>query len=406
MKLPSPLFILIGNYPPDRQESMIRFTNLLADGLRSRGMTVEIVAPQPLLLGKNSHPGKDAGKWLGYADKWIFFPWRLRQLVRRRRREFGNDVRYHICDHSNAPYLAHLPRNRTVLTCHDVLAIRGALGYPEAYCAASRTGLLLQRWILRHLGQAQQIACVSGQTLRHLCELTGHSRPQPGWRVVHNALNAEFSRLEPPRAARILEATGVAPPFLLHVGSNLPRKNRRLLLALCRQGSQSWQGNICFAGDPMDSMLAGEARALGILARIQCLPRPDHRTLCALYNLAHAFVFPSFSEGFGWPLIEAQACGTPVITSNLEPLLEIAGGGALHADPHDPKSFAAALESLKNPATRQSLTEKGLRNIARFALAPMIDKYLELHQLNRPAEVCPQTETCCSNSSLSSCPGN
>jgi len=375
-------FILIGNYPPDGQESMLRFTELLARGLRSRGITVEIWNPRPVLLGSNLNFPKSLRKWLAYVDKWILYPFSLRRAVRKTRRAFGDGVRFHVCDHSNSPYLAQLPKNRSAITCHDVLAIRGALGDATAYCQASRMGVILQKWILKHLRGAQRIACVSNLTLRHLREVTGES--QPGWKVVHNAFNAEFSRVETGEAIGILKQKGISvpQPFLLHVGSNLPRKNRRMLLQMIKQGNHSWPGNICFAGDVVEAPLAEEARALGIHDRIHSVVKPDHETLCALYSLADALVFPSFSEGFGWPLIEAQACGTPVIASNLEPLPEVTGGAALHADPHAPQAFAAALVKLNEAGVRKSLIEQGLKNAGRFGVARMIDGYLALHELN------------------------
>jgi glycosyltransferase involved in cell wall biosynthesis len=376
-------FILIGNYRPDGQESMLRFTELLADGLRNCGMTVEVLTPQRILIGKNANSSQGIAKWLGYVDKWILFPLTLRRIVKKRRRELGDAIRFHICDHSNAPYLAYLPKNQTGITCHDVLAIRGALGDPAAFCQASRMGVVLQHWILKHLRAADRIACVSNLTLRHLCEVACESIPKPNWVVVHNSYNAEFRKIETDEAIKILERQGILlpQPFLLHVGSNLSRKNRRMLLHMIRQGGKLWPGHCCFAGDPMDDSLATEARKLGILDRIHSVPKPDHKTLCALYSLAHAFVFPSFSEGFGWPLIEAQACGTPVIASNLEPLPEVSGGAALHADPHDVPSFAAALLKLNDKAARKSLIEQGLKNAARFGLSPMIEGYLALHEL-------------------------
>ena len=335
------------------------------------------------MVRKNSSPGKGLGKWLAYVDKWILFPFALRRLVQEKQREFGGNVHYHVCDHSNAPYLAHLPENRSAITCHDVLAIRGALGYPDSYCAASRTGVVLQRWILKHLSRARRIACVSGLTLRQLCEVAGQKIHPPGWPVLHNAFNAEFEKIETAEAMRILEGQGIAipRPFLLHVGSNLPRKNRRMLLQMITQAGRSWPGHLCFAGEAGDAQLVAEAQKLGIQARIHSVAKPDHQTLCALYSLAHAFVFPSLSEGFGWPLIEAQACGVPVIASDLEPLPEVSGGAALHANPHDAAAFASALQSLEDATVRNSLVERGFQNARRFDLATMIDGYLALHEL-------------------------
>lgn len=363
---------------------MIRFANILADGLKQRGISVEILIPKPILLGKDTISGKGLVKWMGYVDKWLLFPVALRLTVRDRSRKFGENVSYHICDHSNAPYLAHLPKNQTGITCHDVLAIRGALGFPSAYCAASRTGVMLQKWILKHLQNARRIACVSHLTLNQLYEVAGKQNPSAGWKVVHNAFNAEFVKTELREATQILDGNGIhlPRPFLLHVGSNLPRKNRRMLLQMIMQNGQLWPGHICFAGEPMDAVLTEEAIKLGIQDRVHSVPKPDHKTLCALYSLAFAFIFPSLSEGFGWPLIEAQACGVPVIASNLEPLPEVTGGAALHADPHDAKSFASALQMLNDASVVNKLVEQGLKNSARFGLATMIDGYLDLHALD------------------------
>jgi glycosyltransferase involved in cell wall biosynthesis len=375
-------FVLIGNYPPDGQESMLRFADLLARGLKSRGASVEIIAPQPVLVTGPSNPGSGWRKWLAYADKWVLFPPALRRIVRDRDRQFGGDVQYHICDHSNAPYLKQLPKDRSAITCHDVLAIRGALGYPDSYCAASRTGIILQRWILKHLSAAPRVACVSRLTLRHLCEVTGRSSPQPGWTVIPNALNATFEKMERAEAIRVLNQHGISipQPFLLHVGSNLPRKNRRMLLQMAAHSPDAWHGAICFAGEAPDAELQAEARRLGWHDKVHAVPKPDHETLCALYSLADAFVFPSLSEGFGWPLIEAQACGLPVIASDIEPLPEVTGCAALHVNPRDAGAFAAALKQLNDPATRESLVEAGLKNAARFDLPAMTVSYLALHE--------------------------
>jgi len=385
--VPAQHFVLIGNYPPDEQESMIRFANILAQGLKARGLTAEIVVPQPVLIKKNSSPGKGLGKWLAYVDKWILFPFTLRRIVQEAERKHGKTVRFHVCDHSNAPYLAKLPAERSAITCHDVLAIRGALGYPDSYCAASRAGVILQKWILKHLRQARHIACVSRLTLRHLHEITGEVNSKPGWTVIHNAFNAEFKPIERNEAARILERQGISipQPFLLHVGSNLPRKNRRMLLHMITQNGQAWPGHVCFAGESADAELLAEAQKLGIQSRVHSVAKPDHETLCALYSLAQAFVFPSLSEGFGWPVIEAQACGAPVIASNLDPLPEVSGGAALHENPHDAAAFASALKSLNDTPTRSSLVEQGFQNAKHFDLATMIDAYLALHELNGTA---------------------
>ncbi|WP_018614255.1 glycosyltransferase family 4 protein [Segetibacter koreensis] len=373
--------ILIGNYKPDKQESMIRYALMLESGFIKAGFKTRIWWPTVFLGGFVKSTTSGLGKWLGYIDKWVFFPlilnYRLLKLNQ-------NNFRFHVCDHSNAPYLKHLPADTTGITCHDVIAIRGGLGHADAYCDSSKMGKILQRWILGNLCKAKLLAAVSTLTLNQLRKLILHPSIQSkNWRVIYNALNAEFTPIEEKKRKLLLQNTGLYPdmPFLLHVGSGLPRKNRKMLLDMVHVIKNEWQGNICFAGDPIDEKLLSLAESLGIEKRIVSIIKPDHDTLVALYNACEAFIFPSFSEGFGWPLIEAQACGAPVIASNIEPMPEISGRAALHVNPYSPEEFAEAFLSLKDIDKRSEIIEKGFYNSRRFSLNKMIDEYLALHKL-------------------------
>ncbi|MFD1467653.1 glycosyltransferase [Hymenobacter caeli] len=373
--------ILIGNYPPDGQESMERFAQMLDAGLRNAGAATEIWRPVPVFGARVGATNAGYRKWLGYLDKWMIFPLVLRWRQRRPALQESN-VRFHVCDHSNAPYLAHLDPQRASITCHDVLAIRGGLGYADAHVVASRLGQTLQKWIFRHLSQARRLASVSQFTLRQLVELTG-AGPLAGWRVIHNAFNADFEPLSPVAREAVLHRAGLSfpAPFLLHVGSGLPRKNRSLLLDMVHALGNRWVGTICFAGEPLDEALLAHAGALGLRGRVASVVKPDHTTLVALYSACEAFVFPSLSEGFGWPIIEAQACGAPVIASNIEPMPEVSGGAALHADPTDASAFAAALLALQQPGARDALVQQGFANCRRFETTYMVRAYLNLYGL-------------------------
>ena len=372
--------ILIGNYPKDRQESMERFAQMLYTGFREAGIESEIWRPQVILANQFKSTTSGIGKWVGYLDKWILFPLLLRWRLLDKRFN-GTDVHFHVCDHSNAPYLPHLPEERTSITCHDVLAIRGALGYADAYCPASGFGKILQKWILSNLSQAKRIACVSQLTLDQLDELTVGQRPgKANWRVIHNAFNADFSVIDRTKTDTLLAKVGLdrANPYILHVGSRLPRKNRKMLVNMVHALGSKWQGYICFAGQPLDDELITHARTMGLNERIVSVEKPDHATLVALYNACEAFIFPSFSEGFGWPVIEAQACGAPVIASKTKPLPEVSGGAAFHADPAEPQQFADALLTLQDQHTRAKVIQRGFENCRRFEPSQMVNSYLRL----------------------------
>lgn len=369
--------ILIGNYLPDRQESMLRFAQMLEDGFRQAGFAVETWLPTVVLGHFTTNTYTGLGKWLGYLDKWVLFPlvlrWRLRKHA-------SGTYRYHVCDHSNAPYLAHLPAAHTGITCHDVLAIRGGLGHADAFVPASRLGRLLQTWILNNLSSARHLAAVSRFTLDQLRELAPTAPTTSDWRVIPNAFNAKFWPMPAVQAWQTLQSTGLQPdvPFLLHVGSDLPRKNRALLLNMVAALGSRWTGIICFAGDTPEPALLAQADALGLRHRLVAVVKPAHEVLVALYSMCAAFVFPSYSEGFGWPVIEAQACGAPVIASSTAPMPEVSGGTALHASPDDAGAFAEAFLQLSTTSLGPELVQQGFANCQRYEPTLMTAAYLDL----------------------------
>src|SRR6476469_4845102 len=116
--------VLLGNYRQDGQRSMLRFSSLLSRELSGRGWANEILHP-PAWAGRwPAHYSGGFGKWLAYVDKYIIFPAQLR----RRAAAAPPGTLFHICDHSNAPYLGCLGKRPVVVTIHDLLAVRGGLG--------------------------------------------------------------------------------------------------------------------------------------------------------------------------------------------------------------------------------------------------------------------------------------
>ena len=382
--------ILIGNYPPDKQESMERFAQMLSTGFNRAGVKTEIWRPIAV-FGSVTNTTFGVGKWLGYIDKWILFPiilrWRLRKAKMRK-----SSVRFHVCDHSNAPYLKHLPTDRTVITCHDALAIRGAFGHADAYCPASPAGVILQKWILRRLQRAGSLIVTSLLTYDHLLQLSSNRDiNRKNWHIIPLAFNADFKKIQKEQRDSLITQVGLRPgiPFLLHVGSSLPRKNRKMLIDMVAILGDTWDGKICFAGEAVESDLWDYAKSKGLRERVLSVVKPSHEILVALYNACEAFVFPSFSEGFGWPVIEAQACGSLVIASDLPPMPEVSGGAALHANPNNADEFAQAFSLLRSDDNlRGELVQKGFENVKRFDLDKMTNAYLRLHGYVKETECC------------------
>ena len=375
------MVLLIGNYPADRQQSMQRFARMMLDGLTSAGVPAELIQPQPF-LGRFRYAGRFVAKWLAYIDKFVFFPRRLRTKLK------AVPALVHICDHSNAMYARYIRGVPVVATCHDLLAVRGALG-EQTDCPASFTGKLLQRWIISGLEAAAVISCVSQATLDDARRLVTRRDGKPRLEVISLGLNYSYRELPPHDArARWAEHSVLAPgiPFVLHVGSNLPRKNRAGVLRIFARCKDQWNGWLVFAGEPLSEALRSLARQLDVLDRVAEVPNATSELLEVLYNCATVLLFPSTFEGFGWPIAEAHACGCPVICTDREPMTEVAGGAALTHDIEDEAGFAADLLRLSNPAEREHWSAKGLENAKRFSSARMIARYCELYRSLAPAK--------------------
>ncbi len=370
--------VLLGNYAPARQQSMLRFAGMMQTGWRRRGVAAFLVQPEPW-AARRAPAG--ARKWAAYVDQYVRFPGRAAAMAMAQGWDGTRPTVFHICDHSNSIYLRGLGGRRVVLTCHDLLAVRGARG-EATYCPASPTGKILQALILRYLGRVPWVACDSAATTEDFRRLTGRVDDD---RVVTIplALNAPFAPVPAAEAAaRLARFPGLLDgPYLLHVGSGLARKNRAGVLRALALARKEWPGRVVFAGDALNESERAVAREVGLPAEaVVEIPGPTHDELAALYSRAHALVFPSYSEGYGWPVLEAQACGCPVICSNVTSLPELAGAAAVLVAPDDFRGMAGAIIALAGAAERAKLGAAGLANAARFSADRMFDAYANLYQ--------------------------
>jgi glycosyltransferase involved in cell wall biosynthesis len=199
---------------------------------------------------------------------------------------------------------------------------------------------------------------------RYVAETTpaGFRRAAP--LVVHHGVAAVFS--PPPRS-------NVREDFLLVVGDVYVQKNLHTLIeALALVRRQHPTIGLRIAGTEIDADYAAALHRLvrerGLGDAVIFLGRRDTAEIIELYRRCIAFVFPSTIESFGMPLVEAMACGAPVIASNTTAMPEIAGGAALLCDPAEPREIADAILSvLDDPALRQSLSERALMRAKAFS---------------------------------------
>jgi glycosyltransferase involved in cell wall biosynthesis len=373
--------LLVANYLPDRQESMLRFAAALDEGLRAAGVDVEMVRPEPLFGRLRAGP-TGLGKWLGYLDKFLVFPPRLH------RRAAAADL-IHICDHSNGMYVTGTVAARPhLVTCNDMLAVRSALGeFPQNPVRWS--GRILQRWIRAGLRRARRLTCISDATRRDVLRLAGH-RPEAvsvtymGQNYPYAPVAEVAAAAEARRRGEAFDATAFARhglpngPYLLHVGGDQWYKNRPGVIAM-HAGLRGRLGEraprLVLVGPPV-----GETDGSG---DIETRRGVDNAGLAALYSGAELLLFPSLEEGFGWPIIEAQACGCRVVTTGKDPMREVGGEAACYvADPADIAGAVSTIETLlaQSASARAALIQAGCENAARFSTERMIREYLAIYE--------------------------
>jgi glycosyltransferase involved in cell wall biosynthesis len=364
--------LLISNYKPDNQRSMLGYTRFLKHELQTRGISVEIAYPPVILGGLPFLPGPFK-KWIGYIDKYLFAPAYLRK-------EAAQADIIHVCDHSNAMYLQCAEERPALITCHDTIAIFAARGaYPGV--KVGLTGRIQQRWIASNLLGAKHIISVSNKTQDDLELLAPgiHSRTT----VIHHHLNWNYFPASPEAIAEAKSNCGLDPEtrYLLHLGGNSWYKNRSgaiQIFAALRKYSEFQSVKLVLAGKRLSSQMRQHCKASGFENEIIERLEISNEELRALYSGAMALLFPSREEGFGWPILEAQACGCPVITSNRPPMTEIAGEGAVFIDPGAPEEAARTI--VEHTSNFPALRMAGFRNLARFEKTRMIDSYVKCYE--------------------------
>jgi ADP-heptose:LPS heptosyltransferase/glycosyltransferase involved in cell wall biosynthesis len=367
--------LLIGNYVPDAQESMQRFAFILEKELAKAGVDVRIFRPEPFFGRLRTGMG-GLGKWLAYLDKFLIFPIILRKKLSDLNSHPKTKLVVHICDHSNAMYVASARGIPVITTCHDLLAVRGALG-EDTDCPASFAGKRLQRWILRGLSRASIVACDSSATKADADRMLPEGTRTC---MIPIGLNHPYRPIPSAEVAnRLSHIEGLQKGFILHVGSNLRRKNREGVLRIFAKVAPQWAGRLVFAGQGLSPELRELAASLGISDRITEVRKPDNEMLEGLYNGATALLFPSRFEGFGWPIIEAQACGCPVICSRSGPMPEVAGEAGLLREVDDENGFATDILRLTDPGERERWGQKSLANAQRFTIERMVQDYLRIY---------------------------
>ena len=251
---------------------------------------------------------------------------------------------FHIVDHSYAHLADSLPAGRVVITCHDIDAFRSLLAPDDRESQLPR--FLVQR-VLDGFRRAAAIVCDSEATRSEVVEhaLVPAARTSVVPIGVHPACTPTPDAVADVIAEKLTGKAG--PADILHVGSTIPRKQIELLLemfALVAQANPD--ARLWRVGGAFTPSQAQRARELGIEGRITVLPFMTRPVLAAVYRRAALVLLPSSREGFGLPVIEAMACGAPIICSDLRVLREVGGAAAEYCPAGDASAWAARINAL------------------------------------------------------------
>jgi glycosyltransferase involved in cell wall biosynthesis len=284
----------------------------------------------------------------------------------------------HVADPGNANYLAVIRYRTSIVTVHDVIPYLCLAGRLPGF-RPSHAGRWLMRRILARLGKADRIVCVSERTRRDLLDLTGLDPARV--LTIPNTVFQPMAPAPPEDCAALRAELGLPAdaPIVLHVGQAFYKNRKAVLEVFARIRAVRSDARLVLVGGAAADH-ADHAARLGLRPWVHVVPYVAPARMAALYTASALLLFPSLYEGFGYPVLEAQLCGTPVVCSDAGALAEVAADGAQLFAPDDIAGMAqAALELLHDARAASALAARGRANAARFSRATWFAAHAALY---------------------------
>ncbi len=303
------------------------------------------------------------------------FSWRSHVLLPRRLRKLNLDI-YHAPNYMIPfPAFAKSPSRRTacVMTIHDLIPLK----FPDHAPKSKKTRLfpLFKKIMLAAAARADLIIAPSSCSRNDIIDLLKiPEAKRDRVAVIPEGVNERYRPLAQPPYAKVV----------LYVGRQDPYKNLAVLIKAFARVREVVPGSVLRVIGPPDKRYPEAfelARELGILPHIDWHGYVDNEGLLDAYQQAAVLVLPTRYEGFGLPVLEAMACGTPVVCSNVSSLPEVAGDAALMAAPGDVPALAEHIVNvLTRPELARDLREKGLARAAQFTWRKTAELTLKAYQ--------------------------
>ena len=276
---------------------------------------------------------------------------------------------------------------KKVVTFHDLSFEL----YPEFFSLSKRVWQKILMNTKKEAKEADQIIAVSNSTKQDLIDL--YKIQEGKIKVIYSGIEQKLKAdLQPSKFLEIKKKYHLPDEFILYFGTIEPRKN---LIGLIKafEKLREYKTNVCEFSTNISNVklvIAGEkgwlykdvfktAQQSRFSKEIIFTGFVDNNDKLYLYNLASLFVYPSFYEGFGFPPLEAMACGVPTITSNLSSLPETVAKSAIMIDPYNIDEFALAMEiGLKDKNLRKKLKEEGIKQVKKFSWQKCAQETLDI----------------------------
>lgn len=307
------------------------------------------------------------GRFGRYVDQYVIYP----SIAKKNQ----GDVN-HIIDHSYASIINALDKKKTIVTCHDLIPLK----HPES---TSRKGRFFFKYNVRAMTKARRIIADSAQTKRDVLKFTDYLSENIS--IIPLGISEKFKPFDKKIIADKKRELGLeGKKVIIHVGAGAPYKNVSLIIRALNI-VETIGSDIKFLkiGPFLDKEkeLIKKIDLEKHIINIEYVPNDE---LPIYYNLADVFVFPSVFEGFGMPPIEAMACGTPTIVSNVPPLNETVGDAQIMVEPFNPEELA---EKIINVLTDKELANKmsvaGMKRAKKFSWKNTADLTAKVYE-----EVC------------------
>ncbi|MFG6106863.1 glycosyltransferase family 1 protein [Leptolyngbyaceae cyanobacterium CCMR0082] len=354
--------------------SMDVYADAVVEGLRAVRPNWEIVENFP----DNPVQGKRTNSLLKGIQKYHQRYWQYPKGLQ----NCESDI-FHIIDHSDG-YLVNWLKTAqvpVVVTCHDLIN----LVHPELFRdRALMPWLSLATWkySLRSMCEAHRIVSVSDYTAQDIIKYLDVDATKI--QTVPNGVDDIFQAITSQAEGHFRQDLNIPAETccLLNVGSNNPRKNIITILKVVAQlQTKGFPIHFWKAGDDFTHDQKKFIAEHQLDGRISYLGKPDKETLIKIYNAADILVAPSTYEGFGITVLEAMACGLPVIASNVTSLPEVVDDAAILVEPLDINGIAKSVEAIfKDPDVKRELITKGTTRAAKFTWKNTAEQIAQIYE--------------------------